>query len=106
MHSREERMGYASDLKDAEWAILAPLLEPKQQGRPRQHSLRDICNAIRYVKALPHPAPPHSTPAADRARGAASGVGIGVEAGSPRGRTPRLVPMATQTSSRSAAVAL
>ena len=42
--------GYASDLRDEEWAILAPLLEPQQKGRPRKHSLRAICNAIRYVQ--------------------------------------------------------
>jgi putative transposase len=43
-------MGYASDLRDEEWALLEPLLEPKQKGRPRKHSLRAICNAIRYVQ--------------------------------------------------------
>ena len=42
--------GYASDLRDDEWAILAPLLKPQQKGRPRKHSLRAICNAIRYVQ--------------------------------------------------------
>jgi len=43
-------MGYASDIRDEEWMILAPLLEPKQKGRPRKHSLRAICNAIGYVQ--------------------------------------------------------
>jgi hypothetical protein len=43
-------MGYATDLRDSEWQILEPLLEPKQKGRPRKHALRDICNAIRYVQ--------------------------------------------------------
>ena len=43
-------MGYASDMRDEEWAILEPLLAPQQQGRPRKHSLRSICNAIRYVQ--------------------------------------------------------
>ena len=43
-------MGYASDLGDEEWVILEPLLEPKQKGRPRKHSLRAICNALRYVQ--------------------------------------------------------
>ena len=42
--------GYASDLRDEEWALSEPLLEPKQKGRPRKHSLRAICNAIRYVQ--------------------------------------------------------
>src|SRR5215471_18817715 len=35
----------------------------------------------RKKKTPPHPVPPHRTAAADRARGAASAVGIGVEAG-------------------------
>jgi putative transposase len=43
-------MGYASDLRDDEWEILEPLLEPQQKGRPRKHALRAICNAIRYVQ--------------------------------------------------------
>jgi putative transposase len=47
---RENGMGYASDLRDEEWVILEPLLEPKQKGRPRKHSLRAICNAIGYVQ--------------------------------------------------------
>src|ERR1700758_2992928 len=47
---RRNGMGYASDLSDEEWAILEPLLEPKQKGRPRKHSLRAICNAMRYVQ--------------------------------------------------------
>lgn len=60
----------------------------------------------RKKKTPPHSRPPHRTAAADRARGAASAVGIGVEAGCPGGRTARLVSMATPTSSRSAALAL
>lgn len=44
------RRQYASDMRDEEWAILEPLLAPQQQGRPRKHSLRSICNAIRYVQ--------------------------------------------------------
>ncbi len=43
-------MGYASDLGEEEWAILEPLLEPKQKGRPRKYALRAICNALRYVQ--------------------------------------------------------
>ena len=42
--------GYANDLRDEEWVLLAPLLEPQQKGRPRKHSLRAICNAIGYVQ--------------------------------------------------------
>ena len=60
----------------------------------------------RKKKLPPHPAVPQRTVAADRARGAASAMGIGVEADCPRAGTARLVPMATPTSSRSAAIAL
>jgi putative transposase len=41
---------YPSDLTDAQWAVLAPLLPgPASTGRPRQHDLRVIVNAIFYV---------------------------------------------------------
>lgn len=41
---------YPSDLTDAQWALVAPLLpEPASTGRPRQHDLRVILNAIFYV---------------------------------------------------------
>jgi putative transposase len=56
---------YPSDLTDAEWAILEPLL-PKDQplGRPRKTSLRRVLDAILYRnrngcvwRALPHDFP-------------------------------------------------
>ena len=38
---------YASDLTDAEWTLLEPLLPPESPiGRPRLHALRTILNAI------------------------------------------------------------
>ena len=38
---------YASDLTDAEWALIEPLLPPESPiGRPRLHSLRTILNAL------------------------------------------------------------
>jgi transposase len=43
-------MGYETDIPDEEWAILEPLLVPKQNGRSRLHSLRRIIDAIRYVQ--------------------------------------------------------
>jgi putative transposase len=62
---KENGMGYASDLRDEEWVILEPLLEPKQKGRPCKHALRTICNAIGYVqrtgcqwRMLPSDCPP------------------------------------------------
>src|SRR3712207_1133532 len=60
---------YASDLTDAEWALVAPLIRPaKCGGRPRAVNTREVLNAILYVlwtgcqwKALPKDLPPRST---------------------------------------------
>jgi transposase len=60
---------YPSDLSDAEWALVAPLIPPaKRGGRPREVSLREVLNAIFYVlstgcqwQALPKDLPPKST---------------------------------------------
>ena len=65
----ESRRPYPSDLSDAEWALLAPLLpEPKATGRPRRWSDRLIANAVFYVlrsgcawRMLPDSFPPWST---------------------------------------------
>ncbi len=60
---------YPSDLSDAEWECLQQHLpcEPSR-GRPRSHSLREICNAIFYVlrtgcpwRYLPSNFPPWQT---------------------------------------------
>ena len=56
------RKPYPSDLTDAQWAVIAPLLpSPCAIGGPRTTKLRDLCNAIFYVdregcqwRALPH----------------------------------------------------
>lgn len=68
--ARYDRRGqrYPSDLTDAEWAVLEPLLPVAQGvGRPRVHRLREIMNGIRYVQrygipwdAMPKDLPPHS----------------------------------------------
>lgn len=63
------RKPYPSDLTDAEWAILAPLIPaPKPVGRPPHHDRRDLVNAMRYVlrggiawRAMPHEYPPWQT---------------------------------------------
>jgi transposase len=60
---------YDSDLTDAEWALVAPLIRPaKRGGRPRTVDVREVLNAIFYVlwtgcqwKALPKDLPPRST---------------------------------------------
>jgi len=41
---------YPSDLTDAQWAVLAPLIPPpKSGGRPRQLDMRQVVNAIVYI---------------------------------------------------------
>jgi transposase len=60
---------YESDLTNAEWALVAPLICPaKRGGRPRTVNVREVLNAIFYVlwtgcqwKALPKDLPPRST---------------------------------------------
>lgn len=60
---------YASDLSDAEWAVVEPLIPPaKRGGRPRDVNVREVLNAIFYVlstgcqwHALPKDLPPKST---------------------------------------------
>ena len=60
---------YESDLTEAEWALVAPLIRPaKRGGRARTVNVREILNAIFYVlwtgcqwKALPKDLPPRST---------------------------------------------
>ena len=63
------RKPYSTDLTDAQWAILEPLLPPaKLGGRPRQVDLREVVNTIRYLHRtgcqwhlLPHDLLPKST---------------------------------------------
>jgi putative transposase len=65
VRDHSERTPYPSDLTDAEWKILEPLLLPKsKRGRPRQTPLREIVDAIRYIartgcqwRYLPHDFP-------------------------------------------------
>ncbi len=48
-HKRDE-LRFASDLSDAEWAVLQPLLPPASAvGRPPSWPMRDIVDAIFYV---------------------------------------------------------
>ena len=45
-----ERQRYPSDLTDAEWQRIEPLIPPASQGgRPRTVDVREIVNAIRYL---------------------------------------------------------
>ena len=60
---------YPSDLTDAEWALIAPLIPPaKRGGRTRTVDVREVVNGILYVlstgcqwRALPKDLPPRST---------------------------------------------
>jgi putative transposase len=66
---RRDELRYASDLRDREWDILAPLMPvPSRLGRPREVDLRAVVSAIFYVlatgcqwRALPKDFPPRST---------------------------------------------
>jgi transposase len=60
---------YPSDLTDAEWALVEPLLPPPGEGgRPEKHPRRDVVDAILYVvrtgcswRQLPADFPPWQT---------------------------------------------
>lgn len=64
-----DRRAYPTDLTDAQWQVIEPLLPgPAETGRPREHDLREIVNALFYkVRAgcswrlLPHDFPPWQT---------------------------------------------
>lgn len=69
LEHRREGLRYASDLSDAEWRLIEPLLPPRRRlGRPRTVSLRAVLCAIFYMlatgcqwRALPKDFPPRST---------------------------------------------
>lgn len=60
---------YPSDLSDAEWALVEPMIPPaKRGGRRREVNVREVLNGIFYVlstgcqwNALPKDLPPKST---------------------------------------------
>jgi Putative transposase of IS4/5 family (DUF4096) len=63
------RRCYRTDLTDAQWRILAPLIPaPKPGGRPAAHQRRELLNAMLYLaqggcawRLLPHDLPPWQT---------------------------------------------
>ena len=67
-HSRDH-LRYETDLTDAEWAIVEPMLPlPLEGGRPAKWPLREIINAIFYIlrggipwRLIPKDLPPKST---------------------------------------------
>jgi transposase len=66
---KAQRQGYPSDLTDAQWELVEPLLPaPKTGGRPEKHPRRLIVDAILYVvrtgcswRQLPKDFPPWET---------------------------------------------
>ena len=63
----KKRTPYPTDLSDAQWERLRPLLQAARdpRGRPRKYPLREIVNALLYVlrggiswRAVPHDFPP------------------------------------------------
>ena len=65
-HSREG-LRYETDLTDAEWALIEPLM-PTRERTPREWPLREVMNAIFYVlrggvawRLLPTDLPPRTT---------------------------------------------
>ncbi len=67
--SESSGTGYPTDLTDAEWSLLQPLIPPpKPGGRPRETDMRAVLNAARYVhdrgggwRRLPLSFPPWQT---------------------------------------------
>jgi putative transposase len=62
------RKPYPSDLTDAQWAIIEPLIPVNTTGRPRKVDMREVLNAIFYINRsgcqwdmLPHDLPAKST---------------------------------------------
>jgi len=61
-----EKHAYPSDLSDAEWDMLAPLLPPARRDvRPRKYDRREVINGMLYVlrggttwRMMPHDLPP------------------------------------------------
>ena len=69
MKTHADREAYWTDLSDAEWSIIEPLVPAvKEGGRPADYTRREVVNAIRYLnrtgcawRLLPHDLPPYRT---------------------------------------------
>lgn len=63
------RKPYPSDLTDAQWRLIGPLIpDAKPGGRPRKYDMREVMNALLYLnregcswRALPHDLPQWKT---------------------------------------------
>jgi transposase len=66
---RRNELRYASDMTDAEWALIVRRMPPRRHlGRPREVDLRKVVEAILFIlssgcqwRALPKDFPPYST---------------------------------------------
>src|SRR3989337_769022 len=66
---RRDGLRYETDLTDAEWALIEPVMPgPRQRGRPRAWPRREFVNAIFYVlrggiawRLIPKDLPPRTT---------------------------------------------
>ena len=67
-HAPVRRKPYPSDVSDDEWSLVVPYLTLMTEDAPqREHSLRELFNALRYVirygiawRAMPNDFPPWS----------------------------------------------
>jgi len=70
--ANQSRKTYVSDLTDAQWAIVEPMIPPAKQGkrggRPREVNMREVLNTIFSLhrsgcqgELLPHDVWPKST---------------------------------------------
>lgn len=65
------RQAYDTDMTDTQWDVVSqvfPDITSRKRGRPREHSIREILNAILYIltagcvwRLLPHDLPPWKT---------------------------------------------
>jgi transposase len=60
-----ERKAYPSDLTDAQWRLIAPLIpDAKPGGRPRKYEMREVIDGLLYLvrEGCSWRGPPHDLP--------------------------------------------
>jgi transposase len=76
------RKAYPSDVRDEDWALVAPYLTRMTEAAPqREPSLREVCNGLRWIvragaawRMMPHNLPPWPTVYQQRQRWLQAGV--------------------------------
>jgi hypothetical protein len=79
-----ESLRYPSDLTDAEWAMLAPMIPPaKRGGRPRDVNVREVIqrHLLRALYRLPVEGPAEGSAAEEHGALLLHAVGLGRYAG-------------------------